>query len=87
MVSSLWRATNARRFDVSPAWQAWVGAEHAIELFAGLDMREVWERTSGLGDALCEALGIPPLLRVRLLGNDGCLRERLRARTWVHTCA
>ena len=27
------------------------------------------------------------LLRVRLLGNDGCLRERLRARTWVHTCA
>ncbi len=52
-------ATNARRFDVSPAWQAWVGAEHAVELFAGLDMREVWERTSGLGDALCEALGIP----------------------------
>ncbi len=52
-------ATDARRFDVSPAWQAWVGAEQSIALFAGLDIGEVWERTSGLGDALCDALGIP----------------------------
>jgi selenocysteine lyase/cysteine desulfurase len=53
-------ATNARRFDVSPAWQAWIGAEPAIALFAGLDIGEVWALTSGLGDALCEAVGIPP---------------------------
>ncbi len=53
-------ATDARRFDVSPAWQAWIGAEPAIELFAGLDIAEVWAFTSGLGDALCEAVGIPP---------------------------
>ena len=53
-------APDARRFDVSPAWQAWVGAEKSLELFAGLDIAEVWQRTSGLGDALCEALGIPP---------------------------
>ncbi len=52
-------AADARRFDVSPAWQAWVGAEQSIALFAGLDIGEVWERTSGLGDALCDALGIP----------------------------
>lgn len=52
-------ALTARRFDVSPAWQAWVGAEKSLELFAGLDIAEVWERTSGLGDALCDALGIP----------------------------
>ncbi|MFD1713844.1 aminotransferase class V-fold PLP-dependent enzyme [Amnibacterium flavum] len=52
-------AGDARRFDVSPAWQAWIGAEPAIALFAGLDIAEVWEFTSGLGDALCEALGIP----------------------------
>jgi selenocysteine lyase/cysteine desulfurase len=52
-------APDARRFDVSPAWQAWVGAEQAIGLFAGLDIAEVWARTSGLGDALCEGLGIP----------------------------
>ena len=52
-------ATDARRFDVSTAWHAWVGAEHSLALFAGLDIAELWERTSGLGDALCDALGIP----------------------------
>jgi selenocysteine lyase/cysteine desulfurase len=52
-------APSARRFDVSPAWQAWIGAEQSIGLFAGLDIAEVWERASGLGDALCDALGIP----------------------------
>lgn len=53
-------AKDARRFDVSPAWQAWVGAEQSIGLFAGLDMSEVWALASGLGDSLCEALDIPP---------------------------
>ena len=53
-------AADARRFDVSPAWQAWIGAEQAIALFAGLDVAEVWELTAGLGDALCDGLGIPP---------------------------
>ena len=52
-------APDARRFDVSPAWQAMAGAEHAVELFAGLDIAEVWERTTALGDALCDGLGIP----------------------------
>ena len=52
-------AKDARAFDVSPAWPAWVGAEAAIELFAGLDIDEVWEYTSGLGDLLCRELGIP----------------------------
>ncbi len=52
-------APAARRFDVSPAWQAWIGAEQSIGLFAGLDIGEVWARTSGLGDALCDGLGLP----------------------------
>jgi selenocysteine lyase/cysteine desulfurase len=52
-------ATDVRRFDVSPAWPAWIGAEQSIGLFAGLDIAEVWALTSGLGDALCEAVGIP----------------------------
>ena len=52
-------APDARRFDVSPAWQAWIGAEQSIALFAALDIGEVWARASGLGDALCDALGIP----------------------------
>jgi selenocysteine lyase/cysteine desulfurase len=53
-------APDARRFDVSPAWQAWIGAEQSIGLFAALDIDAVWRRTAGLGAALCEALGIPP---------------------------
>lgn len=52
-------AASARRFDVSPAWPGWVGAEPALALFAGLDMHEVWALTSGLGDSLCDALEIP----------------------------
>jgi len=52
-------ASTARRFDVSPAWQAWIGAEQSIGLFAGLDINEIWNLTAGLGDALCDALGIP----------------------------
>ncbi len=52
-------AGSARRFDVSPAWPAWVGAEPALALFAGLDMNEVWSFTAGLGDRLCDALEIP----------------------------
>ncbi len=52
-------AHDARRFDVSPAWQAWIGAEQSIGLFAGLDIAEVWEHSAGLGDQLCDALGIP----------------------------
>ncbi|WP_167046810.1 aminotransferase class V-fold PLP-dependent enzyme [Salinibacterium sp. ZJ454] len=52
-------AGDARRFDVSPAWQAWIGARPAIRMFADLDIAEVWARTSGLGDQLCDALGIP----------------------------
>lgn len=52
-------AATARSFDVSPAWPAWVGAEPAIAMFATLDIAEVWERTAGLGNILCDALEIP----------------------------
>lgn len=53
-------AGDARRFDVSPAWQAWVGAEASIGLFATLDIAEIWRRSVSLGDALCVGLGIEP---------------------------
>jgi selenocysteine lyase/cysteine desulfurase len=52
-------AEDVRRFDVSPTWQAWIGAEQSIGLFAGLDIAEVWDHCSGLGDELCDRLGIP----------------------------
>jgi selenocysteine lyase/cysteine desulfurase len=52
-------ADDARRFDVSPAWQAWIGAAEALELFASLDLEEVRAHDAALGDALCGALGLP----------------------------
>lgn len=52
-------ATDARRFDVSPAWQAFVGAEQSISLFADADTPSLWRHATGLGDALCAGLGIP----------------------------
>lgn len=52
-------AASARRFDVSPAWQAFVGARPALELFASLDPVDTWAHATGLGDRLCEALAMP----------------------------
>ena len=52
-------ASTARRFDVSPVWHAWVGAEPAVRMFAALDLHEVWDYASGLGDMLCDALEVP----------------------------
>ena len=54
-------AADARRFDVSPAWPAWVGAEPAIDLFRSLDLVEVRDHAVALGDALCDGLGIERL--------------------------
>ncbi|KFF59871.1 class V aminotransferase [Cryobacterium sp. MLB-32] len=51
-------AADARRFDVSPAWPAWVGAEPALALFRSLDLTAVRSHTVSLGDALCDGLGI-----------------------------
>ncbi|MER3389927.1 MAG: aminotransferase class V-fold PLP-dependent enzyme [Microcella sp.] len=52
-------AHDARRFDVSPAWQAWIGAEPALELFAELDPAETWRHAAGLGARLTTELGLP----------------------------
>jgi selenocysteine lyase/cysteine desulfurase len=74
-------ASDARRFDVSPAWPAWVGARPALELFASLDIAAVWAYAAGLGDALCEAIGIRPLGQaiVTWPDADGDALARLRA--------
>lgn len=56
-------ADSARRFDVSPAWQAVVGAAPAIELFAGLDIGTVHEHTTRLADALLASLDEAPRRR------------------------
>ncbi|MET4157783.1 aminotransferase class V-fold PLP-dependent enzyme [Agromyces sp. PvR057] len=44
-------AADATRFDVSPAWHAWAGAEAALELAASLDMAAVQAHDVGLANA------------------------------------
>ena len=51
-------AASARRFDVSPAWQAVAGAVPALELFASTDIRSIHAHDAALGDALADALGL-----------------------------
>ena len=51
-------AADATRYDVSPAWQAFVGAEHALRLFASLDARAVHEHTTGLARRFRRGMGL-----------------------------
>lgn len=51
-------APGARRFDLSPAWQAFVGAEPALELFASLDDTDVHRHTTGLAAAFRASRGL-----------------------------
>ena len=54
-------ADDARRFDVSPAWQAWVGAAPGDRpVSPPRHRRGARSHAVGLGDALCDGLGIDP---------------------------
>jgi len=48
----------ARRFDVSPSWQAFVGAEPALRAFADADMPAVRAYTTALAGAFADRLGL-----------------------------
>jgi selenocysteine lyase/cysteine desulfurase len=50
-------AADARRFDLSPAWSAWVGAEPAIRMFADADGESIRSHAVGLADAFAERIG------------------------------
>lgn len=53
-------ASDARRFDVSPAWQAWLGASESLDAFATTDPQAVRAHGVGLADALRAGLGLGP---------------------------
>jgi selenocysteine lyase/cysteine desulfurase len=52
-------AASARRFDVSPPWQAFVGAAPALELFARTDPVALLAHTVGLATAFRSGLDLP----------------------------
>ena len=51
-------ATDASRFDTSPAWQAFVGAEPALELFASVDPGELYAHATGLATTFSTGMGL-----------------------------
>jgi len=52
-------ASDARRFDLSPAWLAWVGAAPALELLTELGPATLHEHSVNLANRFRSALGIP----------------------------
>ncbi len=53
-------ATDASRYDVSPAWHAWVGAEAALGFAVSLDATEVHDHAVGLANGFRKRLGLGP---------------------------
>lgn len=76
-------AADASRFDVSPAWQAFVGAEPALALFASLDPYEVHDHAVGLATEFRRRLELPmpewATAIVTWTDPDGCDLARLTA--------
>lgn len=72
-------AADARRFDVSPAWPAWVGTAPAVELFASSDATHLREYGASLADQVRDEIGEPRANRpvLSLSDVDGRLRSRL----------
>lgn len=74
-------ASDARRFDVSPAWLSWVGAVPALELLTEIGVEAVHAHDVGLADELRDRLGLPPAgsAVVALPDPDGGIASALRA--------
>jgi len=53
-------APDARRFDVSPVWHAWVGAAPALDLLTGIGSGALNAHAVGLAERFCAAVGLPP---------------------------
>ncbi|MFF1528697.1 aminotransferase class V-fold PLP-dependent enzyme [Cellulomonas sp. NPDC058312] len=74
-------ADDARRFDVSPAWQAWLGAAESVTAFAEVDPAVVQAHAAGLADGLRAGLGLAATgsAIVTLPDPDGARRAALEA--------
>jgi selenocysteine lyase/cysteine desulfurase len=52
-------ATNARRFDVSPAWHCWVGAAPALDLLSEIGTAALHAHALGLANRFRAGVGLP----------------------------
>jgi selenocysteine lyase/cysteine desulfurase len=78
-------APDARRFDVSPAWHAWLGTAPALEAFADADGEVLHSHAAGLADRVRDRLGLERTGSAILAMPDpaGELRSRLAERGLV----
>jgi len=53
-------ASDARRFDVSPAWLSWHAAAATLELFETVGLGRIHEHNLGLANRLRTGLGLDP---------------------------
>jgi selenocysteine lyase/cysteine desulfurase len=53
-------ASDARRFDVSPAWFAWVGTRASLRFLHGIGIEALHEHALGCADAFAEAADLAP---------------------------
>ncbi|MVU75748.1 aminotransferase class V-fold PLP-dependent enzyme [Nocardia sp. ET3-3] len=52
-------AEDARRFDVGPVWQAWIGQRRSLELIEGVGIDTIHRHDVALADRLRKGLGLP----------------------------
>src|SRR5919106_4116842 len=73
-------ASDASRFDLSPAWLSWVGAAPAITLLRDVGVETIYEHDVGLANRFRAGLGMEPggSAIVALVADDE-LVARLRA--------
>ncbi len=57
--SPLRLAADARRFDISPAWLAWVGTAPSLQLIADVGVDVLHQHSVGLANAFRAGIGLP----------------------------
>lgn len=80
-------AESARRYDVSPAWLAWVGTVPALEIIADHGVEAIHRHNLALADAARSQLGLKPspsaILTIPTTGGDGLAQRGISASTRV----
>lgn len=73
-------ATDARRFDLSPAWFSWIGAVAPLELLTRLGVAAVHRHDVALADGFRARLGLAPAgSAIVSVAADDAVRARLEA--------
>jgi selenocysteine lyase/cysteine desulfurase len=72
-------AESARRFDISPAWFAFIGAAPALELIAQIGVATIHEHDVALANRFLTGLGRPPGESAIVTVDVPGAQERLRA--------